>query len=64
MATATARKANQQPKQLPAPNSDFYDLYETLNADELAVVKRVRGFMETKVAPVITKYWVEDAFPF
>jgi len=20
--------------------------------------------METKVAPVITKYWVEDAFPF
>ena len=27
-------------------------------------VKRVRAFMESKVAPVITKYWVEDAFPF
>jgi alkylation response protein AidB-like acyl-CoA dehydrogenase len=27
-------------------------------------VKQVRAFMETKVAPVITKYWVEDAFPF
>jgi glutaryl-CoA dehydrogenase len=24
----------------------------------------VRAFMETKVAPVITKYWVDDAFPF
>jgi glutaryl-CoA dehydrogenase len=27
-------------------------------------VKQVRAFMETKVAPIITKYWVEDAFPF
>jgi alkylation response protein AidB-like acyl-CoA dehydrogenase len=24
----------------------------------------VRAFMEAKVAPVITKYWVDDAFPF
>jgi hypothetical protein len=51
-------------KQLPAPNSDFYELAETLPADELAVVKQVRTFMETKVAPIITKYWVEDAFLF
>src|SRR6201982_3265650 len=49
---------------LPAPNSDFYELLETLPAEELAVVKEVRTFMETKVAPIITKYWVEDAFPF
>jgi alkylation response protein AidB-like acyl-CoA dehydrogenase len=60
----TATKNTKQPKPLPAPNSDFYYLYETLNPDELAIVKRVRSFMETKVAPVITKYWVEDAFPF
>src|SRR3977135_1211639 len=51
-------------KPLPAPNSDFYELYETLSAEELATVKRVRTFMEAKVAPVITKYWVDDAFPF
>ena len=51
-------------RRLPAPNSDFYELYETLNPDELATVKRVRAFMETKVAPVITEYWVNDAFPF
>src|SRR6202453_4660234 len=53
-----------QPKPLPAPNSDFYEVYETLSAEELATVKRVRTFMEAKVAPVITKYWVDDAFPF
>ena len=51
-------------KPLPAPNSDFYELVETLPPEELAVVKQVRTFMETKVAPIITKYWVEDAFPF
>src|SRR5712692_5987087 len=51
-------------KALPQPNSDFYQLLETLPAEELAVVKQVRTFMETKVAPIITKYWVEDSFPF
>ncbi|HEV3191790.1 MAG TPA: acyl-CoA dehydrogenase family protein, partial [Polyangiaceae bacterium] len=35
-----------------------------MNADELATVKRVRAFMEAKVAPVATQYWVDDAFPF
>ena len=28
------------------------------------MLKQVRDFMETKVAPIINKYWVEDAFPF
>src|ERR1700757_2012193 len=51
-------------KALPQPNSDFYELVETLPAEELAVAKQVRAFMETKVAPIITKYWVEDSFPF
>src|SRR4029077_3998973 len=52
------------PKPLPAPNSDFYQLADTLNAEEHALLKQVRAFMETKVAPIINKYWVEDAFPF
>jgi len=60
----TAGKDIKQPKPLPAPNSDFYQLAETLNAEELALVKQVRTFMETKVAPVINKYWADDAFPF
>src|ERR1700685_1673015 len=63
MPTATASKVVAR-KPLPPPNSDFYDLYETLSADELATVKRVRAFMETKVAPIVTDCWVRDAFPF
>src|SRR5215469_15157903 len=63
MATAPARKLS-GPKQLPPPNSDFYHFAATLSADELARLKRVRAFMETKVEPIINKYWVEDAFPF
>src|SRR5438094_4304796 len=59
-----AKRDIRPPKPLPAPNSDFYELAETLPAEELAVVKQVRAFMETKVAPIITKYWVEDSFPF
>src|SRR6201987_3876123 len=64
MPTAPAASRPATPNPLPAPNSDFYEVYETLSADELATVKRVRAFMETKVAPVITDYWVRDAFPF
>jgi alkylation response protein AidB-like acyl-CoA dehydrogenase len=68
MATATknipAAKDGKKSAPLPAPNSDFYELAETLPAEELVIVKQVRAFMETKVAPIITKYWVDDAFPF
>jgi len=56
--------APKAPKPLPAPNSDFYELVDTLPPEDLATVKEVRAFMESKVAPIITKYWVEDAFPF
>jgi len=58
----TAPKPPRPP--LPAPDSDFYLVTECLNESERALLKSVRAFMETKVAPVITKYWAEDAFPF
>src|ERR1041385_4557263 len=61
---ATASKDVKQHKPLPAPNSDFYQFAEDLPAEELAIVKKVRDYMETKVQPIINKYWVEDAFPF
>ena len=64
MATATAARKTDAPKALPVPNGDFYQLVELLNADELAVVKKMRAFMETKVKPIIAKYWSDDAFPF
>jgi alkylation response protein AidB-like acyl-CoA dehydrogenase len=56
--------AARQPKALPAPNSDFYQLVDVLTAEEKAIVKKVRTFAETKVQPIINKYWSDDAFPF
>src|ERR1700734_4029017 len=61
VATASTKKA---PKQLPAPNSDFYQLADVLTAEEKAIVKKVRTYMEAKVQPIINKYWSDDAFPF
>src|SRR6201989_2168042 len=61
---ATERKEIKQHKPLPAPNSDFYQFAEDLPAEEMAIVKKVRDYMETKVQPIINKYWVEDSFPF
>jgi glutaryl-CoA dehydrogenase len=58
----TAAKPEQKP--LPAPNSDFYHLAEILTPEEQAKLKHVRAFMESSVAPIINKYWTEDAFPF
>ena len=61
---AAAASVKKSPKQLPAPNSDFYQLADVLTAEEKAIVKKVRTYMETRVAPVINKYWSDDAFPF
>ena len=63
-ATPRTAKKNGARKPLPGPNSDFYQLVDVLTAEELALVKKVRTYMETKVAPIIDKYWSEDAFPF
>jgi hypothetical protein len=63
-AGSTTAKGAKQPHPLPAPNNGFYYLYETLTPGELAIVKRARIFMENRVAPVITRYWVKDEFPF
>jgi alkylation response protein AidB-like acyl-CoA dehydrogenase len=60
----TAQKDIKPPKPLPPPNSDFYQLAETLPPEELATLRQVRSFMESKVAPIINKYWIEDSFPF
>src|SRR5258705_12887243 len=61
---ATQKKEIKQPKPLPAPNSDFYDVTSTLSADEQEILRGVREFLESKVAPIIGKYWLEDAIPF
>jgi len=61
---ASEQKAIKQPKPLPAPDGDFFKFKEDLPAEEMAIVKKVREYMETKVQPIINKYWVEDSFPF
>jgi hypothetical protein len=60
---AAAGSAIKAPNPLPAPNSDFNRLLDVLSADELAIVKKARTYMESKVQPVINKYWSDDALP-
>lgn len=63
-AAPAPRKPAHDPRPLPAPNADFYDFASDLPPEELAIVNKVRAYMETEVQPIINKYWVEDSFPF
>ena len=60
---ATAIKPS-EPKPLPVPHGDFYDIVGTLDEEERAILNKIRAFMETRVAPIINGYWVRDEFPF
>jgi hypothetical protein len=62
-AAASAKQVVNQPKKLPPPNTDFYELADDLSGPEKATVKNVPTYIETKVKPVINKYWADDAFP-
>src|SRR6202162_4033107 len=64
MPTATAASKTTAPKPVPVPNGDFYQLIELLTPEEKALVTKVRTYMQTKVQPIINKYWSDDAFPF
>jgi len=64
MPTAAVASKIAAPKPVPVPNGDFYQLIDHLTAEEKGIVKKVRTYMETKVRPVINKYWSDDAFPF
>jgi len=53
MATASAAvqasaKELRQPKQLPAPNGDFYEVTELLNPEELATLNQFARVSEGK----------------
>jgi glutaryl-CoA dehydrogenase len=53
-----------QTRPLPAPNSDFYQIFDIFSESQKEVVKRVRTFMETQVEPIINRYWLAGEFPF
>jgi glutaryl-CoA dehydrogenase len=63
--------ATQQPNSIgktdyapPPVDGDFYRISAVLNESERALLKRVREFTESVIAPVIEDYWSRDAFPF
>src|ERR1700744_3420720 len=59
-----AERPAKEARPLPAPNSDFYQLVDVLTAEERTTVRKVRDYMESKVQPIINRYWSDDAFPF
>ena len=71
MSTTLTHPVTTQPKPtgqpaavLPKPDGDFYQVTDCLSEAERELLKRVRGFMEAKVAPIINQYWADDSFPF
>ena len=51
-------------KPLPAPDADFYDMLSALSPPEQKVVRNVRAFLATHVAPIIQQHWSNATFPF
>jgi hypothetical protein len=49
---------------LKPADGDFYQIAGPLSAEDQALLRRVRAFMEEKIAPVITHYWRRAEFPF
>jgi glutaryl-CoA dehydrogenase len=48
---------------LPAVNGDFYQISTILSEEDQALLRRVRDFMESEVAPIINRYWTREEFP-
>ena len=48
---------------LPGPDGDFYGILEALTPEEQAVVRRVRAFGATRIAPIIEEHWSNATFP-
>jgi len=62
---ATQRPMSPRGDYSPPPvDGDFYRITNVLDAKERVIVKRVRDFMESEVAPIIEDYWARDKFPF
>ena len=53
------------PYQPPAPDADFYRLFDRALTDEQQAARRaIRRFMVDEVAPVINPYWERGEMPF
>jgi len=47
----------------PQVDGDFYSILATMSEEDQALVRRVRAFLESEVAPIINDYWFRDEFP-
>jgi alkylation response protein AidB-like acyl-CoA dehydrogenase len=65
MATGMVRRLRRQRHQSrsAAPNCGLYQLVD-VTAEEKAIVKKERTYVETGVEPIINKCWSDDEFPF
>jgi glutaryl-CoA dehydrogenase len=48
---------------LPQLDGDFYHISTILSEEDQGVLHRVRDFMQTEAAPIITQYWIREEFP-
>src|SRR6266849_4473928 len=64
MATQQAKSIGKTDYAPPPIEGDFYRIAAVLNDSERTLLKRVREFTESVIAPVIEDYWSRDAFPF
>jgi glutaryl-CoA dehydrogenase len=48
---------------LPQVDGDFYHISTVLSEEDQTLLHRVRDFMESEVAPIITQYWIREEFP-
>ncbi len=47
----------------PQVDGDFYSILATMSEEDQTLVRRVRAFLESEVAPIINDYWFRDEFP-
>jgi glutaryl-CoA dehydrogenase len=63
-AADSAGEAGTHADALPSLDEDFYDLEAVLDAEDRALLRRVRTFMHEQVQPIINGYWMRAEFPF
>jgi glutaryl-CoA dehydrogenase len=63
MLKGAAKQNDAPPRELPAPDGDFYDFYSLLTDEQRGAALRLRAFMEEEVRPVINDWWQRDETP-
>ncbi|GAA3996753.1 acyl-CoA dehydrogenase family protein [Deinococcus rubellus] len=62
-ALGVGQTKERKPRELPAPDGDFFGLMDTLTDEQREVAGQVKAFMHAEVAPIMNEYWNRDEFP-